>query len=151
MDTFLLVLRVGLSLTVVVVLLWMAQKKLTKSGRHGDQAAVEVLSKRSVGQKASVVVVESDGQRFLLGVTEHSINVLHTSNAPERPALDVPATGTDPEFALVLQQAGEPGLRRDLPARRLRQGGDAAPLHGTIFAKSTWVQAGAAVRKGLNL
>jgi flagellar protein FliO/FliZ len=154
-DTFLLVLRVGLSLTVVVVLLWMAQKKLTKVSRPGDQSAVEVLSRRNVGQKASVVVVESAGQRFLLGVTEHSVNVLHTSDAPEPLAEDAPAAGTDPAFALVLKQAGEPGLRRDLPARRLRHSNSANPapgaLHGTIFAKSTWTQAGAAVRKGLNL
>ncbi|WP_054009226.1 FliO/MopB family protein [Arthrobacter sp. ERGS1:01] len=154
MDTFLLVLRVGLSLTVVAVLLWMAQKRFAKAGHHGEKSAVDVIGRRNLGQKASVVVVESAGQRFLLGVTEHSVNVLHTSDAPEAAVWDgEPAEGTDPEFALVLQQAGEPGLRREAAARRPRHAPspDSGPLHGTIFAPSTWAQAGAAVRKGLNL
>lgn len=149
MDAFLLVLRVGLSLTVVLVLLWMAQKRFAKSGRHGEPSVVEVVGRRNVGTKASVVVVESDGQRFLLGVTEHSINVLHSSEAPP-PAVEA---HIDPAFEEVLKAAGEPALRRDLPARRLRADApeDAGSMHGTIFARSTWVQAGAAVRKGLNL
>ncbi|MEO6530361.1 MAG: flagellar biosynthetic protein FliO [Specibacter sp.] len=155
MDAFLLVLRVGLALTVVMVLLWMAQKRFSRGGRQSGQAVVEVVGRRAVGQKASVVVVESAGQRFLLGVTEHSINVLHTSDAPmpdpEADLADV-AFVADPAFEEVLKAAGEPALRRDGAARRLRHPGpDASPLHGTIFARSTWTQAGAAVRKGLNL
>lgn len=150
MDAFLLVLRVGLALTVVMVLLWMAQKRFSRVGSQGEPAVVEVVGRRTVGQKASVVVVESAGQRFLLGVTEHSINVLHTSDAP-LPGPELNSAG-DPDFDEVLKAAGEPALRRDGAARRLR---NSAPvtgsLHGTIFARSTWTQAGAAVRKGLNL
>lgn len=148
MDAFLLVLRVGLALTVVMVLLWMAQKRFSQSGRQSGQAVVEVVGRRNVGQKASVVVVESAGQRFLLGVTENSINVLHTSEAPiPDPELDLAG---DPAFAEVLKAAGEPPLRRDAAARRLRHSSrEASALHGTIFARSTWTQAGAAVKKGL--
>ena len=70
---------------------------------------------------------------------------------PEADLADV-AFVADPAFEEVLKAAGEPALRRDGAARRLRHpGSDASPLHGTIFARSTWTQAGAAVRKGLNL
>lgn len=149
MDAFLLVVRVGLALTVVLVLLWMAQKRFSQGPRQGSQPAVEVLTRRAVGQKASVVVVESAGQRFLLGVTEHSINVIHTSEAPlPGPEAD-PATDT--AFEEVLKAAGEPSLRRPGSARRLRQPPQGGTLHGTIFARSTWIQAGSAVKKGLNL
>ncbi len=154
MDAFLLILRVGLSLTVVMVLLWMAQKRFSRGGRHQGPAVVEVIGRRNVGQKASVVVVESDGQRFLLGVTESSINVLHASEAPI-PNPDAGPTGGpdgDPAFAEVLKAAGEPPLRRDAGARRMRQAsGGTSALHGTIFARSTWTQAGAAVKKGMRL
>lgn len=154
MDAFLLVLRVGLALTVVMVLLWMAQKRFSRGGSTGGQAPVEVVGRRNVGQKASVVVIECAGQRFLLGVTEHSINVLHTSDAPIAvPELDIAELGivSDPVFEEVLKAAGEPALRRDHAARRLRQPAPGAgALHGTIFARSTWTQAGAAVRKGLD-
>ena len=149
MDTLFLILRVGLSLTVVVVLLWMAQKRIAKGGRGGDEPVVNVVGRRSVGQRASVVVVESAGQRFLLGVTDHGINVLHTSDAP----IPEPVTEEqgEPEFARALTHAGgfDAGSRAN--ARRLRQVPEQGPLHGSIFARSTWVQAGTALRKGLNL
>ncbi len=153
MDAFLLVLRVGLSLTVVVVLLWMAQKRFAKGGRQGVETVVEVVGRRNVGQKASVVVVESAGQRFLLGVTEHAINVLHTSDAPlPEPETAENFAAGDPAFDEVLKRAGEPALRRDATARQVRHVATGnGSLHGTIFARSTWSQAGAAVRKGLNL
>ncbi|MFQ4148026.1 flagellar biosynthetic protein FliO [Arthrobacter sp. LAPM80] len=154
MDAFLLVLRVGLSLGVVMVLLWMAQKRFSKAGRPGEQAVVEVVGRRSVGPKASVVVVEAEGLRFLLGVTENSISVLHSAEAS--PAYAGTDNGVypadDPAFAEVLKAAGEPALRKDVAAaRRLRNASDTGSLHGSIFAASTWAQAGAAVRKGLNL
>ena len=149
MDAFLLVIRVGLSLGVVMVLLWMAQKRFSKVGRSKELSVLQVVGRRSVGPKASVVVVESDGLRFMLGVTENAISVLHSSDVPEPlPEMDQPQ---DPAFAAVLKAAGEPALRRDGAARRLRRGTNAGTMHGTIFARSTWVQAGAAVRKGLNL
>ena len=148
MDAFLLVLRVGLALTVVMVLLWMAQKRFSQSGRQSGQAVVEVVGRRNVGQKASVVVVESAGQRFLLGVTENSINVLHTSEAPIfDPEVDLAGY---PAFVEVLKAAGDPVLRRDTAARRLHHSsGEASTLPGTIFARSTWTQARAALKKGL--
>lgn len=153
MDAVLLVLRVGLSLVVVMVLLWMAQKRFSKGRRQGEENVVEVVGRRNVGQKAAVVVVESAGQRFLLGVTEHAINVLHTSDAPPPAPEGVPGDHTtETAFDEVLKQAGEPALRREMSARRLRHATPATgALHGSIFARSTWLQAGAAVRKGLNL
>jgi len=150
MDAFLLVLRVGLSLSVVLVLLWMAQKRLSKGGNQGEKSVVEIVGRRNVGPKASVVVVESGGQRFLLGVTDQSINLLHSSDAPPPPPEVDEAV--DRAFHEVLKAAGEPSMRRDPAARRLRNTTPGTgPMHGTIFARSTWVQAGAAVRKGLNL
>ncbi|WP_343318781.1 flagellar biosynthetic protein FliO [Arthrobacter sp. TMP15] len=153
MDAFLLVIRVGLSLGVVMVLLWMAQKRFSKVGRSAEQSDLAVVVRKSVGPKASVVVVESDGLRFMLGVTEHSVNVLHSSEAPEpAPVLSQAMDhGEDPAFAAILKSAGEPALRRDSATRKLRHSTATGSMHGSIFARSTWVQAGAAVRKGLNL
>lgn len=152
MDTFLLLLRVALALSVVVVLLWMAQRRFSQGARQRGQSVVEVVGRRNVGQKSSVVVIDSDGQRFLLGVTEQSINVLHSGPVPLPEPEDTAAnTEEDTAFEAVLKAAGEPGLRRQAAARRLQRAEETGALHGTIFARSTWVQAGAAVRKGLNL
>jgi len=132
-DTLLLVLRVGLSLAVVAVLLWMAQKRWSRGSGSAPEAGLRVVNRRSVGQKASVVVLDTDGRRFLLGVTEHSINVLHESVAP-LPAAGPVAAGMDDGGALPLR------------ARHHRQG----VLSGSILSLRTWQQAGAALRKALS-
>lgn len=107
MDTLLLALRVIVSLGAVVLLLWLVARRVAKGegGLRGLKARgaadpLRVVARRGVGQKASVVVVETAGQRFLLGVTEHGVNVLHTAEVPASPD---PAT----EFASTLAAAGE--------------------------------------------
>lgn len=139
MDTFLLVLRVGLALAVVMLLLWMAQKRFAKGNSGAAGVQLEVVSRRNVGQKASVVMVDADGQRFLLGVTEHNVNVLHSGPAP------VP----DPVFSHALNQAGTfDGLVAPSSDKRPRS--DPHALSGSILSPKTWQQAWAAVRKGIS-
>ncbi|WP_125614288.1 flagellar biosynthetic protein FliO [Specibacter cremeus] len=142
MDTFLLVLRVALSLGIVVVLLWMAQKRLGRGTRAGAGVDLQVVGKRSVGPKSSVVLVETDGQRFLLGVTEHNVQVLHAAAAPERPA---PEPVADPavsgrRFSAALTGAESSGRHAD---------DGPGPLAGSILSPATWRQAGNALRKGM--
>lgn len=75
-------LRVVVSLGAVFGLMWLVQHRL-RAGNPGLRAKVlSVVARQSVGPKASVVLVDTDGKRFLLGVTEHGINVLHTAEAP---------------------------------------------------------------------
>ena len=84
MDTLLLALRVVLSLGAVVAVLWLVQRRVTRTTRgRGAADPLKVVARRGLGQKASVVVVDTGGQRFVLGVTEHAVNVLHTSEAPD--------------------------------------------------------------------
>lgn len=147
MDTLLLVLRVALSLAVVVVLLWMAQKRWSKGSRAAVGADLAVVSRRSVGQKASVVVVDADGRRFLLGVTEHSINVLHDGPAPEPVPVDEPAFDQSMRAAGMGRQGMDDAGPRPLRARHHRPRQEA--LSGSILSPKTWQQAGAAVRKAL--
>ncbi|MCT9868472.1 flagellar biosynthetic protein FliO [Paenarthrobacter aurescens] len=83
MDSFILGLRVLVALGAVLGLIWFVQKRLGKGkGRRRADAALTVVSRQVVGQKASVVVVDAGDKRFLLGVTEHAVTVLHTSDAP---------------------------------------------------------------------
>lgn len=148
METLLLVLRVGLSLAVVVVLLLLAQKRLSKGSRSTAETDLQVVSRRSLGQKASVVVVDADGRRFLLGVTEHGVNVLHDGPVPE------PVAAAEEVFAHSMQAAGlrQNGMYDDEPRLRARHHRSKPdPLSGSILSGKTWQQAGAALRKGLNL
>jgi flagellar protein FliO/FliZ len=79
-DTFLLALRVVVSLAVVIGAIWFVQRRSTKSSGARSKSTkkpISVVARQSVGQKASIAVVDFGGKRFLLGVTEHGISVLH--------------------------------------------------------------------------
>ncbi|MCG2621665.1 flagellar biosynthetic protein FliO [Arthrobacter sp. I2-34] len=156
MDTFVLALRVLLSLAVVLGLLWVLQRRFSR-GAAGSSGDVEltVLSRRNVSPKASVVVVETDGKRFLLGVTEQSVNVLHTSDAPEPAPAEEPAGAA--AFARSLEAADtHDGAAPDtvpapalypVPGDRRARHRPPSPLAGSILSPDTWKQTAAALRQ----
>lgn len=161
MDTFVLALRVLLSLAVVLGLLWVLQRRFSRgaAGSAGD-VPLTVLSRRNVSPKAAVVVVETDGKRFLLGVTEQSVNVLHTSDAPEPAPAEVP--GGAAAFAQSLHEAGangagaHDGAAQDaapapalypVPGGRRARHRPPSPLAGSILSPDTWKQTAAALRQ----
>jgi flagellar protein FliO/FliZ len=146
-DALTLVLRVVLSLAFVVLVLWYIQKRVSK-GPRGTRAGdpLTIVSRRGLGQKSSVVIVETDGKRFMLGVTEQSVSVLYTSDAPAPEPAAAPSTGK--VFALKLAAATGAEGEGIPPVRRHRQR-QPSPLDGSVLSPGTWKQAGAAIRKGL--
>ncbi|TAM68390.1 MAG: flagellar biosynthetic protein FliO [Microbacteriaceae bacterium] len=136
MDTLLTALRVVVSLGAVLGLIWFVRKRISKgAARGGNRAkAVNVVGRQSVGAKASVVVVEADGRRFVLGVTEHSISVLHVAQPPSVDELGFAET--------MAELAGEAPVAdgQDMvdPPVSL--------VAGSVFAASTWKRAAAALR-----
>jgi len=90
-DTVFIALRVLVVLGVIVALLWYVQRRMTKGKRGGSRRtnAVTVVGRQGVGSKASVVVVDVDGTRFVLGVTERAVNVLHSGDRPVELAAEV--------------------------------------------------------------
>jgi flagellar protein FliO/FliZ len=166
MDSVILGLRVLVALGAVLGLMWYLQRRIGAAKGRGRRSAgrtLSVVSRQSVGQKASVVVVDAGDRRFLLGVTEHSINVLHTGDIPPEALesttpeqrLALPARGGQGEtsgadsFAAVFQEAA------GMPRRsQLRRRGSHVPgtnvrdssLHGSLLAGSTWRQAAEALR-----
>lgn len=106
METVFIALRVLVVLAVIVLVLWYVQRRVTKGrGASRRTNAVNVVGRQGIGPKASVVVVDVDGNRFVLGVTERQVSVLHTGERPHdadvRPlkavrktfAKDLPAPG----------------------------------------------------------
>ena len=108
MDALILGLRVVVALGAVLGLMWLLQRRLGKgTGRRRADRDLTIVSRQSLGQKASVVVVDAAGQRFLLGVTEHAVNVLHTGDIPPEPE-EVPVPGISRslgDFARILAEA----------------------------------------------
>ncbi|HKU34166.1 MAG TPA: flagellar biosynthetic protein FliO, partial [Paenarthrobacter sp.] len=109
MDSFILGLRVIVALGAVLAVIWLLQRRLGKGkGRRRADSTLSVVSRQAVGQKASVVVVDAGDKRFLLGVTEHNVTVLHSSDAPV--AADVVDSETqqlveEQSFAQLFRQA----------------------------------------------
>ncbi|MET0303245.1 MAG: flagellar biosynthetic protein FliO [Microbacteriaceae bacterium] len=168
MDTIFLILRVTVALAAVLGLIWVIQRRLMRGramGRHS--ATVAVVGRQSLGQKASVAVVDVEGARLVLGVTERGITVLHTTEAPrllealDAPAvpdaLDAPAAPLalaphPADFAAALRSARGSGRRSaQAPAsgRRAHAATPAAasPLAGSILSPATWRTAVAWIRR----
>lgn len=154
MDTLFVALRVLLSLAAVVGLLWFLQRRITK-GTQSTRATklVNVVTRQGLAQKASVVVIDVGGKRFLLGLTEHSVTVL---DATELPVLDTAAAfGSALTDAALTDAVVTPGTRKPvatpipfpqqfdprtgLPRR-------AGALDGSILSLSTWKRAAVALR-----
>ena len=173
MDTVFLALRVIVSLAVVLGVLWYLQKKLSKRGVGKTAAgkAVTLIGRQAVGPKASVAVVEIEGRRLVLGVTEHSVTVLHSAEHPaerhlaERTAVHPfevsmnevqapvypdnvrPITAPVPIRAVVSTPAaasGSPELRRPRGSHRSQPN---SRIAGSILSPETWRQASAAIRE----
>src|SRR3954468_11938600 len=121
MDALILGLRVVVALGAVLGLMWLLQRRLGKgTGRRRADRTLTVVSRQSLGQKASVVVVDAAGQRFLLGVTEHAVNVLHTGDIPpeteEAPASE--ASRGFGDFAQILADTRPDSANEPPPSRR---------------------------------
>lgn len=176
MDSLLLGLRVVVSLAAVFGLMWLVQRKLRGTGAALRTRVLNVVARQNVGPKASVVLVDTDGKRFLLGVTEHGISVLHTSDAPAPTipdphhdavhgdgALTTPATrrslrhaSFESELERQRHEAAE-ALNEDpsgsaTPARdtrAARSGRAARPTgSGSVLEPATWRLAAEALRSG---
>ncbi|WIB12632.1 flagellar biosynthetic protein FliO [Curtobacterium sp. MCPF17_052] len=135
-------------------------------------ASLEVVARQGIGGKASVVVVDVDGERLVLGVAEHGVTLLTSGQAPA-PELTI-VTGpvalpTADAFRAELdrQDEGRSGLQSEavtdtdtdaaesLPLRP--RGRRAAPrtnavvptatqLQGSVLSADTWRQAASALR-----
>jgi flagellar protein FliO/FliZ len=159
-DTVVVALRVVLSLAVVLGLLWVLQRRLSRGSATRSANVVTIVGRQGLGQKAAIVVVDVDGRRFVLGVTEQSINVLHGSDAepaadtriPARSAtafgrsLSAATAAADPLAAegIAVDDTAEPP-----PAFRPRRVRDhQSRLAGSILSPSTWQQTAAMLRQG---
>ncbi|WIB01621.1 flagellar biosynthetic protein FliO [Curtobacterium sp. MCBA15_012] len=110
MDTLVIVLRVALSLGIVLALMWVLHRRVAKGqlgrtkARGRRSATVEVVGRTGIGGKASVVVVDVEGERLVLGVSEHGVALLTSGQAPA------------PELAIVTGPVVLPTVPRAVPS-----------------------------------
>ena len=162
MDTLFVTLRVVVALGAVLGLLWYVQRRLSRGKRASRRSgAVQVVSRQGLGSKASVVLIEADGTRFLLGVTEQNVTVLHTAAASAAAFAEhiAAVSTTDVEHpdasypdAAPVAAGGDSDKVVELSPRRAARALRSAPpvqqASGSILNPDTWKQAVAAVRHG---
>jgi flagellar protein FliO/FliZ len=156
-----LALRVVLSLAVVLGLLWIVQRRIGRKSRKNNTGdLVTVVTRRGISQKASVVVVDVEGMRYLLGVTEQSVNVLGTSEAPvvvagaDEFAKSMSAASFDKaDLAMITGATRRPSLGRSTVPAKFSPAGfglSGSKLGGSILSPLVWKQAANALRQGLS-
>jgi len=123
MDTVLMVLRVVVALAVVFGLLWWLQRRFVRGKAAATRKTVRLVARQTLGKNASIAVVDIDDKRFVLGVSERSVNVLHEGEAPPEPE-PAPEAKPTPAFTSFEQATG------------------------SILSPSTWKQAAKALSGG---
>ncbi|MCW4385722.1 flagellar biosynthetic protein FliO [Salinibacterium sp. SYSU T00001] len=141
METLMIGLRVLVSLGAVLALLWWLHRRLSSGPRATKVNPVTVVSKQGIAAKASVVVIDVEGSRLVLGVTEQSVSVLQTTEAP------APAE----EFAASMDAAlaSPTPVRAPVPIAAFNpaQFGQKSPIAGSILSLDTWRQAATTLRR----
>ena len=155
MESLLLVLRVLLSLAAVFGLLFYLRKRLVQRLGAPRAGALSVIERHNVGPKSSVVLIEAEGKRYLLGVGEASVNMLDSYPAPQSGTASADPQSDSVDFAALLHDAqakpGEPALLSANPDRRSgrrRAIERPDPLAGSILSVQTWRKMREAVRPG---
>lgn len=155
-STVVLTLRVLLSLAVVLGLLWWLARRTAGARAKVRQASVTVVGRQSLGKHSGVAVVEVEGRRLLLGVTEQGVSLLTELEAPvpqasaDRTEIDPAAlaelVGLDDTPALDPEPVTTPA-RHHPAARTPAVPTPRNPLEGSILDAATWRQAVVAVQE----
>ncbi|WP_231589666.1 FliO/MopB family protein [Microbacterium sp. Ag1] len=151
-----------LSLAAVLGVLWFLQRRVARTqARRRDSEAITVLGRQGVGPKAQIVVIQTEDARYVLGVTEHGVNVVdrlpvkRTDTSEERPRpawspATTEAASDAAEFdrilaAAALTESTDIPPESSAPQRRVRHRND--PLRGSILSPETWRQTAEAIRR----
>lgn len=151
-----------LSLAAVLGVLWFLQRRVARTqARRRDSEAITVLGRQGVGPKAQIVVIQTADARYVLGVTEHGVNVVdrlpivptQEQDDPAHPtwsAASAEAASDAEEFdrilaATALTASTTLSPASPTPQRRVRHRND--PLRGSILSPETWRQTAEAIRR----
>lgn len=128
-------------------LLWYLQRRVAKRmQKRRDGAEITVVARQALGAKAQLVVVETDDARYVLGVTEHGVNLIERT-APghvTRPVVHVgesaPTATVDAGDSAFDQLLAAERASEQPPLRRHRRPGRQDPLAGSVLSAQTWRQ-----------
>lgn len=92
------------------------RKRMQPAGLVAPNVPLAIVRRTPVGFRSELVVVDVEGQRFLLGVTPHSIQSLATLDGDSQPDVAAAAAGgstVGDKFSAMLDSAGRRTSLRD--------------------------------------
>lgn len=129
MELFGLLLRVGLSLAVVIGLMWLAARGLRGAVAGRGLGVVEVVARQPLGRGSSVAVVRVADKALVLGVTDSQVTILGETGLDEIEAARTTTTRT----AVATEQTTSGTLLSTAAPTD-----PAGPLAGSILSPQTW-------------
>jgi flagellar protein FliO/FliZ len=151
MDTVITAIRVIVSLGVVLGLLWFLQRRITRGAKTKSAGSpVTIVTKQAISPKASVVVIDVEGMRLLLGVTEHAVSVLQSSEAPPKPVSAEVFADSLSTAASTAANSQPTAIRSTGLLTDFGLGGKTGQgaMAGSILSPSTWKQMASVFRQG---
>ena len=104
MDTVWTIVRVVVAFGVVITLMWWLSKRTQKlQGRAKGKSLVQVRARQNLGQKTSVVVLDVNQKRYVLGVGDGNVTVIDKTKVPD-------------DFAAELEKAAQAESATTRPA-----------------------------------
>jgi flagellar protein FliO/FliZ len=157
-----LAVRVVFSLAVVLLMMWGLSRVLQARGGGGPRTSnLEVVSRATLGKRASVVVVRTGERGLILGVTDQSVSLLGETELPAPASAErrTPVELTpellpegqlvavpDLDIAADAAEAVAPRRARHRAAGR-RIAADSSGLSGSVLSPATWRQTAEALRE----
>jgi len=91
-STALLFLRMGLSLGIILAMIWGAARVVRRKGvaRTVDGAELQIVGRRSVGRRSSLLVVNAGERTLLVGCTDTQVSLVADLTGEPAPAPDGP-------------------------------------------------------------
>ena len=85
-STLMLFVRMGVSLAVILGLIWIAARVVKRSGttKVGSTTSLDVVGRRSVGRRSSLLVVDVGDRRYLIGATDTNVSLIADLSIGER-------------------------------------------------------------------
>jgi flagellar protein FliO/FliZ len=144
MELLGLVLRVGLSLAVVVGLMWLAARGLRGAVAGRGLGVVEVVARQPLGRGSAVAVVRVADKALVLGVTDTQVTILGETALADVEAARTTTTRTAVNTTAASTVDGTPSGSVTIPGLETTTSG---PLAGSILSPQTWRRTVEALRE----
>ena len=99
-ESFLLLVRLGFSLSLVFGLMWVAAKVVRGKGgalKRASGERLEVIERKPLSRNSSIAIVRVGNETLAVGITENSVSLLGPADVPdlELPVVEQSAAPTN--------------------------------------------------------